>query len=73
MRTLPFRLLAGGLFAPDHGNKGTADFIGTPKKETGSGGFDIRVRPGSLGPSGAAGSPAMDVAIQYNDPGGSRM
>ena len=59
-------------YDPDHGNKGKADLIGT-KPEKISGTFDTRVRPGSLGTAGATGSPRTDVAIQYNDPGGSRM
>jgi len=60
-------------YLPDHGNKGRADLIGTAKKEIGSGGFDFRVRPGSSGPTSSAGSPASDIAIQFNDPGGSHM
>jgi hypothetical protein len=59
-------------YPADHDNKGKVEFIEPVICEPGSG-FDHRVRPGSLGTSNATGSPASDVAIQYNDPEGSHM
>jgi hypothetical protein len=70
--TVTFPNGGGGVkFSYSHEHGGKEELFGSAVREDGSK-YQNRVRPAPARAARAVGSAANDVAIEYNDPGGSR-
>jgi hypothetical protein len=71
--TVKFANGSGVNFSYSPEGVGKADSFGSVVQERGTSDFENRVRPVAIPAGSATGIPGNAIAIEYDDPGGSRM